>query len=556
LSISLRAPGGGGGALLSVSDLSCAGAFRTVAVGLQVPGGNYPVAMRYESGARHYFMMDGITEDIKEFPEPTLSNCSTAIGSMNQASLEGWGGNWGAYQFGAAFDAGQGCDVVPGCNGSGLLGLRFDGAGHLTAGWSGNYAAIGVHNSFASMTLNNVAHTLSTNGCWGLSGLTQPYVGGAVITIPAAFVAANLPSGHNVGVTGGWPFATVGAGISEGPTLYAIAPPSTTLEQFTANGGGGPTCSNDVNYFVIGCTPAITTISAPYPKQIAYTTYSRATYSTDWEPYPVGAPTHGWAGFLSYGSSDWYDDGVKRGVVTALVTPEGWINETVSSSTSATNFVASATSTHDGLNMNVGDIIQVQTCTVGVDPGCNGDQSHFSSQARITSINTSTHAVGMTVTSQDGSSGNHFPVPGGPVSFGCFYSFGTPTCSRWEIRMQIDDPSDLALVAGGSTQPYAVVAADDEEIDQTLITSFGSPTSGSGANFNAEQEAGPSSVIADTTGHNIIVAFIDYGNPTSDVIYVLHIAEPMPDPMELLGAFGVICLLSLAGWGRLTRRVS
>jgi hypothetical protein len=560
-----------------VANLTCTGAFLTPGVG-QGPsgaGGNYPVAMRYNSGTRQYFVMSGTDEHIISFREPSLSSCSSDPASMNRATSET---DWGAYVFGAANSAGG--DAVPGFNLTGVQGLHFDGSGNLIAGWSGNYSNVGSHNTFASMTLNNVAHTLSTNGCWGFnSPLTQPYAGGGMVTIPAAFVAVNLPAGHNFGVIGGWPFASVTSGISEGPTLYAIAPPTTnactastdtfvssgtTLLQYAANQGGGPVCTLDgVTFYGMGCsftpvTTPVTTISTPYPRQIAYTTYSRETYASDWEPYPTGTPTHGWAGFLSFGASDWYDDGIKHGYVTAFVTPEGWMSETVSSSSSATSFVVAATSTHDSLNVNVGDYFMVQTCTVGVDPNCNGDQSHYESEMYVSSINTSTHAITATIISQDQSGGNHFPVPGGLMRFGCFYAFGTPTCSRWEIRMQIDDPNDLAAVASGSKQPYEVTASDDQEIDQTLITGLGSPTAGTGVHVNNQQAPGISSVIADTTNHDLIVNLPFVQNPTffiGNVIYILHITESSPVPFEVISATGLLYLLSLAWRGQSIRRV-
>jgi hypothetical protein len=543
---------GPSGSLLTVSNFSCTGAFLTPGVGQQAAGGNYPLAMRYNGGNRQYFVMDGVTEHIISFTEPSLSSCATAFGSMTRATVDSVpsSGDWGAFTFGAGNSAGG--DAVPGFNAGGLVGSHFDGSGNLVLGWSGNYSAVGNHNSFASAALNNGSHTLSMNGCWGLSGLTQPYVGASAITLPSAWVATNLPAGRTLGVMGGWPFATVGAGISEGPTLYAITPPSnnpctastdtlvgsgTTLLQYSANPGGGPACTNDVVFYGMGCTPPITTISVPYPKQIAYTTVSRETYSSDWEPYPVGASTHAWVAFLTFGAFDWYDDGTKHGIVTVLATPEGWFQETVSSSTSATSFVLSGNGTHDGLNANVGDIMWAQTCTPGTDPGCSGDQSHLETEFQISTINTSTHAITATIISQDQSSGNHFPVPGGPATFGCRYLFGTPTCSRWILRMQIDDPDDLALVAAGSKQPYAVVASNDQEIDQTLITGAGSPTAGTGAHFNNQQQPGISSVIADTTNHNLIVVLPYTQNPPfliSDAVYVLHITEPMPTPLDLL----------------------
>src|SRR5438874_408181 len=57
-------------ALLSTSDLSCAGMFLTPGINTGGFTANYPITMRYESdGKRHYFQYSG-DGHVLEFPEP------------------------------------------------------------------------------------------------------------------------------------------------------------------------------------------------------------------------------------------------------------------------------------------------------------------------------------------------------------------------------------------------------------------------------------------------------------------------------------------------------
>lgn len=557
--------------LIQVSNLSCTGAFATP--GLSLAGAsNYPITMRYESGARHYFAFDG-SAHIVSFPEPTLSPCNTALGSLNQASFEAWGGDWGTL----TVHAGD-VNAEPGTNGSGAYGLMFDATGRLVLSWSGTYALVGTHNSLAAVTLNGTSapnvgpHTLTLNGCWGLSGVPMVQSGTGVVTIPSSFVGANLSPGQTWGVGMGYGFATVGAGISEGPTMYATVPPSNnacpaltdTLVSSTKiwgydNNSNGPNCAPDIGQ-VIGCSPPTPTPTPPpLPLQIADTRYSMSVYTTDWEPYAG----HGWARFETYGTYTWYDDGVKSGLVTPYTTSEGWLRGTVASSTSATDFVVSTVDTHDTFNLNPGDWVWVQTCDPSLDAQCQGGNGRELSFGYINTINTSTKAINWTPQFVDFGSGNHFPIPGKVFEAGCIYAHGQPTCSRWIMRMQVFDPNDLASVAQGTLQPYQVVATDDQEIDQTLITGFGTPAAGAGiSNTVVGLTHNPQTIIADTTNHDLIVNVNGTGTPRVNYLYVLHITEPLPAPTvaeQLAGWLADLAphlsgvrraTLPSVGWGR------
>ena len=503
------------GAVLEVADFSCAGVFLSPGL---VSGGtttSYPTTMRYEGGTRHYFTYAG-DGHIYEYPEPTLSPCNTAPASMNRASVEGWGGDWGLVTANASGGYQPGCDVTnPNCS-TYAFGLNYDPTlDSLLLSWSGTYSNVGAHNSVATLALNNSAHTLSTSACWGLSAIPQLVSGSGVLQIPSAFVAAHLPTGARYGVGFGFEFGTIGGGISEGLSLYGTVPPSSnacaadtdySTSSFTlmSNYGTndiGPTCASAG----LGCTPSQAP-TTPYPQQAAYTNYSFYMYQPDWDPYGG----HGWVGFAASAGVTWYDDGVKHGIVMPMLLTEGWASTTVSASTSPTAFTAASTSTHDGLNINPGDVIWVTTCTSAIDgPGCDGGptgNNEDKSFGPVTAVNTSTGAITWTPTFGDGGNGTsgHLPVPGASVWHGCVYAHGEPQCSRGTYRMQIFDPNVYAQVIAGSIQSYEPVASDDQEIDTTLMTTFGSPSAGSGVG----QGSAATSIVgtmSDPTAQQVIV---------------------------------------------------
>ena len=540
--------------LLQIADLSCAGVFLSPYVNQGAHTGDsgpYPTTYRYESGHRHYFTLDG-HGIVWEYPEPaTLSSCSTALGSVTRASLEGWGGNWGTPTVNA------GDNFTPG-NGATWNALHSDATNgdNLFASWAANYVNVGNHNGAATLVLNDTAHTIAVSSCWGVTNIPMSRVGSGVINIPADFVAANLPSGYNYATGQGWYIASVTSGSSEGPTMYALPLPSsnacasntdyfqtaTTMSDYQ-NNTVGPNCAPPST---LGCTPSQAP-TLPYAEQIAYTNYSKSTYANDWEPYGG----HGWAGFGTVGNYDWYEDLVKKGIVMAFLTSEGWANSTIVSSSSTTAAVISSLITHEGYHANVGDYVWLQTCTPGTDPGCSTVNGGDVSAVTLDTVNYSTGAITYTVVSSDPSSGNHFAVPGGFFNLGCTYYGGNPGCSRWELRMQVFDPATYAQVIAGSLQPSQPVASDDQEIDTTLIPQFGTPSTGGGITY-----ASVAGVMADPTAQQIMVAISN--NSTSSgqtLIAVLNVAHtPAPLPLtslwKTLASMGPINLLARFGWRR------
>ncbi len=299
--------------VLATSDLTCAGAFLTPGV----PTGNgtyyFPMAMRYENGNRHYFMYAGDSH-VYEFPEPQLLPCNTPTASLNRASLESWGGDWGYYI------VHEKDDYIPNSYTQSVdaYGMNYDNvASRLLLSWSGNYSNTAQRNSFAAATLNDTTHTLTTKGCWGLNNTNTTVTGTGILNIPSSFVNANLPSGARWGVGFGGSLGQA-ASASYGPTLFATIPPadnpcapatnypvdySKILALYLAN-YDGPTCSD----LGIGCTPTQPP-TPPYAAQLAFNKYSEGTYGTIWDPWGG----HGWFGYDMYHSIGWYDDGIKQG---------------------------------------------------------------------------------------------------------------------------------------------------------------------------------------------------------------------------------------------------
>ncbi|MES2315756.1 MAG: dockerin type I domain-containing protein [Patescibacteria group bacterium] len=505
--------------LLKTSDLTCAGMFITPWVQYQGYTSYYPMTMRYENGNRHYFMYDG-TGHIVEFPEPTLSPCNTSLAGANRAHMESWGGDWGA------FPVSEAQDYIPG-NGNastGAFGLLYDDTiNQLVLNWTGTYSNSGYRNTFAAATLNSTNHTLNVQGCWGLNNRNTLYTGGLTVNIPPSFANTYLPGAHwAVGVAG--PLGQA-AQDSYGPTLIAIPQPTPNpcaphtnnlipllkvLAEYPAN-GIGPTCFIPNSTGIYGCTPTQPP-TPPYPAQMSFNQYSNTTYPEGWTPYAG----HGWYTFGTAGSIGWYDDGIKGGVVVPTEVMEGWANPTIlaNPAPSVTNNGANGTmylssvSTNDGNNMNVGDLIWVKTCTVGVDgPGCfvaNGNDISF---AVIDAVDPSTNRVDYHNAGYDSGTGNHAPVPGGLVYFGSSYFHGSPSYSRGTYRLQVYDPAQYAEVIAGTRLPYNV--RYDTEMDlTTLVKGFGCPSCAGGGVKNQGIDAhNPVSTITDPAAHQIMIAF-------------------------------------------------
>jgi hypothetical protein len=547
--------------LLQTSDITCAGVFLTPGVQMGGKTSAYPVTMRYENGNRHYFMYDG-TGHILEFPEPTLSPCNTVLSQVNRASLESWGGDWGT------FDVNGGDNVIPGISFTTAMGLNYDSvSSRLLLSWVDTYVGYLPHNSFAAASLVDNSHSLSTSGCWGITNLNPKIAGSGILNIPSSFVSSYLPSGARWGIGFGGAVASY-TGLSLGPTLIAIAPPSNNscapnTDNFVSSGtvlakygqnNVGPNCSTNGNSPTgpgsgLGCTPTEAP-TAPYAAKLGLSTYSKDMYAPDWDPWQG----HGWFGFSTAFNMGWYDDGIKNGIVVPILAPEGWTTPTILGNPAPTfdtpskniyyktgTLYVSSTSTHDGNNINPGDMIWIQTCTPGVDTGCevlNGRQLSF---AIVDSVSSSTGRISFHLMDSDYGSGNHLPVIGGKIYHGCLYAHGSPTCSRGVYRLQIYDPAQYAEVVSGARQPYDVTY--DQEIDMTsLVPGFGCPSCGSGVKIGTEHH-GPVSTMPDPLAHQIMIAFDDGNSPpylSSNAIYVYNVgpnavtppiaSQPTPGP--------------------------
>ncbi len=546
--------------VLLTSDLTCAGVFLTPSASTGSYTSSYPVAMRYENGNRHYFMYSG-NGDVIGFPEPTLSPCNTPLTSVNRAKKESWGGNWGKFNVGAA------TNVIPGAGASYAMGLNYDNpTNQLILSWTNTYSGSPPHNSFAAAAPDNTTHKLTTTGCWGLSNINQPLVGGGVLNIPSSFVSSYLPSGARWGV--GWGGAVASyVGLSLGPTLFAVPPPSSNpcapgVDNFISSGtvlskygqnSSGPNCHNFRTSVTasgpgLGCNPTKAP-TAPLHAKMSFNNYSTDMYAPDWNPYQGG---NGWFNNSTQFSMGWYDDGVKQGVVVPFLTTAGWANTTVLASPAPTYSTTSgyypsgvmyvaSTSTHDGNNMNPGDWIWIQTCAIGIDPNCaEGGNNRHLSFAVVDSVNPSTGAVAYHIMSPDFSTGSHAPVPGGAVYHGCLYAHGAPTCSRATYRLQIYDPAQYAQVIAGTRQAYDVTYNQEMDLT-TFVKGFGSPSMGKGVEFGNEHHA-PVSVMTDPAAHQIMIAFTNDSTSlysVSNAIYVFNVgpnavtppvASPSPTP--------------------------
>jgi hypothetical protein len=527
------------GTVLTTSDVTCAGMFLTPAVQYNIYTAAYPVAMRYENGSRHYFMYDG-TGHVIEFPEPQLSPCSSSFSNAQRATRESWGGDWGTMPVNQVqgFQPGNGNASTP------AYGLFYDDTtDQLVLNWTGNYSNSGFRNSFATASLNNSNHTLSVQGCWGLSDRTTLYTGGLALNIPTSFANAHLPGAHlAVGVAG--PIGQA-AQNSYGPTIIAL-PPLTpnpcsstadnlihslkVLAEYPAN-GNGPNCYDPdavTAALNVGCTPTKVP-TAPYPAQMAFNQYSNVVYPEGWSPYQG----HGWYTFATAGSIGWYDDGIKSGVIVPTEVSEGWANTTIRSTPAPTlsgangTMYLTSTSTHDGLNMNPQDLIWVQTCTPGNPAdgaGCvSANLQHFSFVI-IDSVDPSTGKVDFHIAGFDSGSGNHLPVVGSSVTLGGQYAHGSPTFSRGTYRLQIYDPAQYAEVIAGTRLPYNVKY--DTEMDlTTFVKGFGCPSCGGGVGGTMAAGHYPVSTITDPQAHQFMVTFKDAASPAyliSNAVYVFN----------------------------------
>jgi hypothetical protein len=573
--------------LLEFADLTCNKVFlspewaTTGAIAFQ------PTTYRYDGATRQFFILNGQDGHLLSFTEPTGSACNTTpISSIDAADWDAWNtdGDWGALT--VSNETGE----VPGTGSAHFYALRYDPVTEwMIPSWLTNYSGGDTYtNTFAAFTLNDGAHTVTRVGCWGFDTIQQWWAGSGVVIIPDWFVSAYLPAGRRFGI--GLGGHVTSQGNSFGPTINAVAQPTgnacatdtdyaisagTWLARYEQN-NVGPHCALDTGP---GCNPSTVAV-APYPAKTLFNDYSYDLYDFTYEPR-LGTE-NGWWGAESLPVLDWYDDGVRHGVIVPFTMPSGWINTTVSASpapsyntgTGVGEMTLPTIDMNDGSNINVGDVLWVKTCTEALD-GANceeppnvSEQLNFMSEAYVTAIDTGTKRVTYQILSTDSGDGTsgHVPVVGGPVWMGCQYKGGSPGCSRNTLRAQIYNPAQYAEVIASTRNVYDVIYAEEVDFTQE-IHHFGSPATGSGmigskrGGCCGNEQANVAGVMADPDAHQIIIAMRGArnigGGTTQSLYYVFDVSQappaPIPFPVMPLAA-GV----ALWGVGRLatTRRAA
>lgn len=534
-----------GGELITTADITCAGVFKTPTITTQIYTTAYPMAYKYESGTRHYFLYAG-NGHVREYVEPTLSSCGTSIASMNTATNASFGGDWGTFPVNNALG------YIPG-DGVGTNGKHLfwdEDSQQLILSWALTYSAVVYTNSIAAATMNSGSHTLTVNGCWGFdtgTGLNQLLIGTGFMKIPPAWATANLVTGRTwaAGFGGSYGYAT---GNSYGPVVVAIDPPAsnacaastdydiTSYDILERHGplSGGPTCTSggSNNGSGLGCTPSGTpgTIKAA---QTAFADYSVDMYGTTWDPYGG----HGWHTWETIHSMGWYDDGVKYGVVVPYATPSGWINSTVAAGTvSSSQFTATTLDMHDGTPIQVGDLMWVQTCTPGVEANCSFTNGNHLSRIRVATVDQGTKVVTFTNNSAPtGVAGPHVPIVGGSLYAGAVYAHGDPASSRFTFRMQIYDPAQYAEVKATTRGVSDVVYAEDVDFSSLISAQFGAPypSPAGGGGEPRVGGMGPNTTMVDTTAHQIMIVMNNVNNNPQNVVYVLDVSQARPKPSML-----------------------
>lgn len=550
--------GGGSGTLLEWADLSCAGVFKTPTIATQTFTTYYPMTYRYEGATRHYLLFNG-QGHVRDYVEPTLSACGTSVASMNAATNASFGGDWGTFPVSA--NGG----FVPGSSSTFARGLFYDtDSAQLLLSWFPSYGSVTYNNSLAGATMNAGSHTLTVNGCWGFdtgTALNTLMTGTGFVKIPATFAATYLTAGRTWGIGSG---GSVGyaSGNSYGPVLVAVDPPAsnacatdtdydiTSYDVLERHGPlvSGPNCwgGNGNAGTGLGCTPggAPGTIKAA---QSSFAAYSVDMYTQTWDPYGG----HGWHTWDTTHSMAWYDDGVKYGVVVPFSTPSGWLNTTVAAASSPTSFTATSLDMNDGTPVQVGDLLWVQTCTVGVESGCDTTNGNHLSFARVTAVNQGTKVIDFTNIGADPSTGGtHTPVVGGVLYGGGVYAHGSPTTSRFTWRFQIYDPAQYAEVKAG-TRAVSEVTYTEEADFTGVVSQFGNPMSNpQGGGGSVLGPRGAVSTMADTTAHQIMVVVNSANTNPVNVVYVLDVSQAAPWPVKpilipLAAGFAVFSLGSL-----------
>lgn len=542
--------GGGGGtlALASMSDFSCLGVWKGAAYTTGANSTGFPVAMDHGAGGGgvRIFTYNG-DGHIYSHPEPasnTWSPCPTALSSLtgvSNGSLTDWGT--------VSVQAGE--NAVPGINSSFAFGLSADEAlGGLLISYSATYTGLStyVHNGVALALLNEGSHTLTLDGCWGLTGVRDNWIGSQVVLIPSTFLSANGITGRYWGLGTG--IATGPApGYAEGPTLFATTPPTdhngcpattdtlistfSTLTQFVAN-GNGTSCRNNSNSGPgIGCDTSGMSETNPLPAKTAYTGYSADDYNESWDPHN----SHGWFQSRGFWRMNWYRGG-KEAIFVAFDAPSGWMNTTITGVPASGAITVADISAHDrGTTPNPGDIFWFQSCEVGVDPpsgppnfdnGCDTANTRYVTTARVTAVNPGTKRIDYDVVATDPCSlcSDHNPVIGGAVYMGATYIQALPTRSRTYFGCQIIDPQKYIDVLNGAAVYSPTYTEDVGCVAQFGLNGIGDALLGAGGTSfsggEGNKPTGIAAVLVDNAAKRLRLVYKYWdGTSMSQVVYVL-----------------------------------
>lgn len=466
-------------ALLSLANLTCDGVFLSPVITTGVSWASQSsLTMRKNGSARRYLALQAGDGHILEFNEASLSACNTAWASITQQNtvLQDWG------QI-ADINSGAADGSPPG--GVFVMALSYDPLiPCVIVSWTQTYGSFPTgNNSFSCQTFG--VSSLNMYGCWGISSATpSPKTATGIVQIPSWFITNHLTAGQRWGVGLGGYISTVGSRNSFGPYMQAIAVPPTNLCPNLTNtytGAGellleygeqndlGPSCDYGANgppYFLdcdySGRPPAVG--AAPkdkYPARTSHIEYRTQGYGTDWNPFTWLGSVRGYhAAHNGASIATWYDDGVKHGIVYPMQSLQGWISQTVLASPAPTytagffpsyTFSVGSTSTNDGLNLQVGDRIFVQTCTP-LGAGCakvTGENMLQFASTIVTAVNTGTGSITVDDVSHSVLNENYIPLVGGKVLGGAVYHAGGFGMMRMRLRLQSYAPADLGAVADG-----------------------------------------------------------------------------------------------------------
>lgn len=532
--------------LLTEADLHCIGAFNTVQLNQGPLTTIEPITMRTVNGEDRYITFDG-KGYVAEMRAPVqLSPCNVNPQEAVEAQLVQ---DWGLFP-----PVHNSVNGVPGANAAYAFGVSYAvDSNWLLLHWTPTYSGINTTgvNAMAGAVMDDATKTLKIAGCWGVSNVASPRIATGVIDVPNELKAALPANTWKLIGQGGAP-ASVQLGLSLGPYLQAIPKPTgnacpdgidtpvtggPVLASFPGN-SVGPTNYNSGS---MGQTPTVAP-TVPYPAWMAYANYSSVKYAEDWEPWVENGAKHGWFTTDTMFRLDNYDDGLRRGLFLVYAQTSGWMNTRVLASPTPTldtttyyptlTFAVADLSTHDGHSLQVGDMIIVQTCTIGVDLGCDSTANgrNFSNVV-VDSVTPSTALVVGHVISPDFA--NHYlPVAGAPVYAGSTYIHGSPQPSRFTgPTAQIYDARQLQEVVNKTREPYNVRYVGEFDLSK-LISGFGCPGCAvpgvaSGSHY------GPIAVMANPAKHQIVVVMA-HGKSLIGVfqhtVYLLQVGGDAPTP--------------------------